>query len=514
MRSLWIWLLVVALSALIAWLPDSWGLAPFWPMVTALAVILLTRNAAAGLAAGVAGGCLILANGAPLEALRSGFADHLIPQISSSWHIGALFFTLLLGAFAGVLESSGGFSTLLRRLQRGGQTSEKRVLNSVYGLGLLCFFDGLANSMLTGRISRSAVDRTGISRERLAWVVDSTSSPVACVAFISTWIATQLTLIGDSLPDADAYALYFRSIPGNPYCLLTLLLIPLAIQFNWQPGVMARYPAREPEDAAEEQPATEAWRVLVPLAVLALSIACGFQIWSGEPIRWTSLESWRTAISSDAGPTALIAGAVAGLIAACLCHPRGGSSRWNHAAARGAAGLLPALIVLIFAWSLGSVVRQLGAAEAIQSLLGENVSASWLPMAVFGVASLTAFATGSSWGTMALLMPLALGVLTQTAPTETVLTVAPAVIGAVFGGAVFGDHASPFSDTTIVSAMAAGCEPLDHVLSQLPYSLAAAVSACLAYVLMATGIHPAVSTLIAAAGLTTVVILLGRRSRT
>lgn len=511
MRTLWIWLGIIALSMAVAQLPADSGLVPFWPVVAAITTILLTRNAAVGLAAGVIGGTLVATGGHGLEAIRSLFADHFIPQISSSWHIGALVFTLLLGAFAGVLESSGGFTAILQRLLRGSKDPQKRVLTSVYGLGLLCFFDGLANSMLTGRIARSAVDRSGISREKLAWVVDSTSSPVACVAFISTWIATQLTLIRDSLPDADAYALYFRSIPGNPYCVLTLLLIPLALHFRWEPNAMSRYTATPSEVDAAESEATAAWRVIVPLVVLAVSIAMGFQIWSGDPIAWTSLESWKNAASSDAGPTALVAGALAGLIAACLCHPRNPDRSWAKSAQKGAAGLLPALVVLILAWSLGSVFRTLGAAEAIQSLLGENVSVGWLPLAVFGVASLTAFTTGSSWGTMALLMPLSLGVLTHIAGTDTLLTIAPTVIGAVFGGAVFGDHASPFSDTTIVSALAAGCAPLDHVLSQLPYALTVATAAALAYLLIATGIHPAAATGIAAAGLTVAVIFLGRR---
>ena len=189
-----------------------------------MTVIVVQRQAATGLAAGVLAGSLILAGGMPLEALRLALGVHIFPQFQGAWHIGALVFTLLLGAFAGLLESSGGFETLLRRLLSEPKPPQRKVLGSAYGMGLLCFFDGLANSMLVGRIARQAVDRTGISREKLAWVVDSTSSPVACVAFISTWIATQLTLIQDSLPDLNAYELYFRSIPGNPYCVLTLIL--------------------------------------------------------------------------------------------------------------------------------------------------------------------------------------------------------------------------------------------------------------------------------------------------
>ncbi len=511
MRSIVIWTVVVASALVIGLVPSLAPVGRFWPAAAALGVIVATRKAAAGLGAGVVAGSLILAGGRPLEALRLGIGEHLFPQFEGSWHIGALLFTLLLGAFAGLLESSGGFETLLRRLLRGSRAPERRVLGSVYAMGLLCFFDGLANSMLTGRIARDAIDRTGISREKLAWVVDSTSSPVACVAFISTWIATQLTLIRDSLPDQNAYGLYFRSIPGNPYCLLTLLLVPLAISLRWEPRLMRRYRPVRPESPDARRHASDVWRVIVPLLALALGIALSFQLWSGNAVRLFSLDAWREAASGSAGPVALVAGALGGLFAAWLCYPRDAPEPAAKAALEGAAGLLPALVILVLAWSLGSVFEALGAASALKDLLGSAVRPSWLPLAVFLTASLTAFVTGSSWGTMALVMPLALGVLHDGTSPDLVIATAPAVIGAVFGGAVFGDHASPFSDTSIVSALASGCEPTDHILSQLPYALTAATAAVAAYLLIAFDLPAAAATAIGAAGLVAFVLQLSRR---
>ncbi|MGB6221864.1 Na+/H+ antiporter NhaC family protein [Haloferula sp.] len=495
---------VLAASWLIALFPVFAEIVPFWPAIVAFAVILLTRNAAAGLGAGVVAGCLILAKGAPIEAARLALEDHVFPELTGTWHISALVFTLLLGSFAGILETSGGFTSLLKKMLGSSAKPQRRVLGSVYGLGLLCFFDGLANSMLMGRISRQAVDRTGISREKLAWVVDSTSSPVACVAFISTWIAFQLTLIGDNLPGGEAYQLYFQSIPANPYCLLTLFLVPLAIFRHWEPGPMRRYRASEVSATEVSAATTEPWRVLVPLAVLALSIMVSLQIWSGNEIRLFSLDAWREAASSNGTPMALVGGALAGLTAAWACFPPARRREVGPAMLQGAAGLLPALVILILAWSLGSVFEASGAAARIQTLLGNQIALPWLPLTVFGVTSLTAFATGSSWGTMALIMPLALSALTLGESTE--LAFAPGVIGAVFGGAVFGDHCSPFSDTTVVSAMAAGCRPIDHVISQLPYALAAALAAAAAYLLMATGLSAILATLSAGSLLTIFVL--------
>lgn len=508
MRSLVSASAVLAATLAVALVPAAAPLRPFWPAVTALGVIALSRQAVAGLAAGFAAGCLVLAGGNPLTALRSAVGDHLFPQLDGTWHVAALVFTLLLGAFAGLLEASGGFISLLERLLRGGRDARKRVLLAAYGLGLLCFFDGLANSMLIGRIARQAADRSGVSRERLAWVVDSTSSPVACVAFISTWIAFQISLIRDALPDADAYALYFRSIPANPYCLLTLLLVPLGIACDWQPGPMRRFSPSRGWENEPPLPSAAPWRVFVPLGVLALSIALGFQLWSDGPFDLLSLDAWRAAAGGNAGPFALTAGALAGLAAAWACFPEERRSDRSDAAFRGAAGLLPAVVVLVLAWCLGSVFTALHAGEAIRGILGGNVAVGWLPLAVFGVASLTSFATGTSWGTMGILMPLALQVLVGAGAAEPALTAA--VIGAVFGGAVFGDHCSPFSDTTIVSALAAGCRPLDHVTTQLPYALTTAAAAAGVYGLFALGLPAWAATLILCAALVALISVLTR----
>lgn len=487
----WTWIVLLAVTLVLAWTGGGGAWVACWPALVSLGVIVTTRHAAAGLAAGLVAGCLLISGAHPGEALRTLFADHLFPSLLGPWHVGALVFTLLLGAFAGVLESSGGFETLLRRLL-GRSGAGERVLGATYGIGLLCFFDGLANSLLMGRIARPAADRAGVSREKLAWVVDSTSSPVACVAFLSTWIATQLSLIGDSLPGGDPYLLYFQSIPANPYCLLTLAMIPAALFWRWNPGPMGRCRAAAPGVAAVDggNPDCAVWRVLLPLAVLAGSIALYFQLLSGESVRLFSLEAWRVAASSSAGPAALVGGAVTGLLAALACHPQRAVAR--DSALHGAAGLLPALVILVLAWALGSVFSAMGAGAAIQKALESAVPPEWLALTVFGSAAVISFATGSSWGTMALVMPLALGSAVAAGGFDPAWY--PAVIGAVFGGAVFGDHASPFSDTTIVSAHASGCDTTAHVWTQLPYALTAAAAAAGAYALMALGSAPWVAT--------------------
>jgi Na+/H+ antiporter NhaC len=197
-------------------------------------------------------------------------------------------------------------------------------------------------------------------------------------------------------------------------------------------------------------------------------------------------------------------------------YPKGRSVAANEAAYHGAASLLPTLVILVFAWALGNVFTDLGAGEQLAKLLSTGFRVEWLPLAVFVAGLLMSFTTGSSWGTMGLLMPLALPATLAAAasagmPVGEMIPLTAAVIGAVFGGATFGDHCSPFSDTTIVSAIASGCGTTAHVHSQLPFAGLAAVFAALSYSLMAGGLAAVFATLIAAAGMCVVVKVLARR---
>jgi Na+/H+ antiporter NhaC len=495
-----------------------------WPAVVAIGSIVLLRHAALGLACGVVAAALLLAGGHPVTALRVAIAEHFFPAIQGPWRVGALVFTLVLGSFAGILECSGGFESMLRRILSRGKNGARRLLGGVYGVGLLCFFDGLASSLLSGRIARPLADRAGISRERLAWVVDSTGSPVACVAFISTWIATQLSLIEQGLSEApfkvEPYALFFQSIPANAYCLLTLLLLPLAIRLNYQPRAMRKFKPLAPEaDDQTSGPSAPARVVMIPLAVLVVGILGGFPLLSENPVDVLTVEGWKKAFSGDAGPYALVFGSLAGWIAAMLCFPKKRRREAAGAAMQGAASLLPALVVLVLAWTLGGMFSALGTTRHVADLLADGTPVTWLPAAVFLTGAAMAFTTGSSWGTMGLLMPLALPATVAAATAagmnaDEIHTLIPMIIGAVFGGATLGDHCSPFSDTTIVSALASGCRTMDHVVSQLPFAGIAATCACAAYAMMAAGRSPLASTAMAAGLMAMWVTLLARRSPT
>lgn len=492
-----------------------------WPAFVAVVGIIATGNAIAGLGAGVLAGGILLAGGVVFEVPRLVLHGHVFPAAQGPWRIGAIAFTLILGAFAGLLERSGGFETLLRRFLSGAGARDKQLLGGAYVVGLLCFFDGLASTLLAGRLAMPLADRSGVSRERLAWVVDSTGSPVACVAFISTWIATQLSLIDQGLGKApfpvDPYLMFFQSLPANAYCWLALLLVPVAIAWGYQPRAMRRFQPRPPAGTDEPVPENVPLRVvLIPLAALIGGIMGGFPLFHGAPVDVLSGAGWRAAFGGDAGPYALVAGSLLGLIVAFACFPAARRVQAAPAAILGAGALLPALAVLVLAWSLGSMFEALGAAKHIAALLAGGAGIAWLPLAVFFLGCGMAFCTGTSWGTMGLLMPLALpatlvaGQAAGMAPAELQATCAM-VIGAVFGGATFGDHCSPFSDTTIVSALASGCTTPDHVRSQLPLAGLAAAAASAAYAMMAGGVPSWAATGVAAVGMVVAVHMLAGR---
>ena len=486
-------------------------LTPLLPAFVALVLILITRRAALSLFAAVLTGSFLLAGPWPVPAIRCLFEDHYFPALKSDWNLSAIIFTFALGAFATLLEKGGGFTAILNRvLARKSGDPQKKLLFGIYGLGLLCFFDGLANAVLLGRVGRPLTDALRISRQFLAYLIASTAAPVACVAFISTWIATQLSYIKEGLADApfdvNPAALFFQSIPANPYCLLSLLLIPLVIFRSWYIGPMKNaLPVELNSDPSQEQEAGDPKAALIPLAVLVTTLPGFIYLWQ-DGDAW----SWRNAFSSDGVPYAMVASGFVALLAAFLCFPKDRRKETGQHMLDGAASLMPALIILMLAWTLGSIFKSLEVAELIKSRLDDQLSPHYLPLAIFLLGTIMSFLTGTSWGTMGLLMPLALPLALELGgdlSPEDLVSITTMTIGAVFGGAVFGDHCSPFSDTTIVSALAAGCSPTSHIATQLPYALIAATGAAIAYTLMAVGLAPWLATILLAATLAAIVLL-------
>ncbi|NWK57393.1 hypothetical protein HW115_17370 [Verrucomicrobiaceae bacterium N1E253] len=495
------------------------------PVGVALLTLVLMKHAVWGLMAGSLAACLLLQDGHLGLAVKQVMETHFFPSFQGSWRVGAILFTLVLGSFTVLIERGGGFDTLARKYLLSNEKHSGRRLQIATGvLGLFCFFDGLANSLLIGRVTRPLADRVGVARAKMAYLVDSTSSSIACIAFISTWIATQLSLIQQSIEpfaiDSSAYALFFASVPRNYYCWFTLVLLAAVVWRGWDIGPMKQSQAKaqpaqslqDPGGCEDSRDAAPVWTALVPIGVLAMAIPVLFYLWETQPLFPVTGEKLANAFSGGAGPYAMTLGSVVGLLAAALCFPKRGQGELVSAVSHGAASMLGPLLILVMAWTFGSTLSELGTAAWIASAMGDSVDLRMYPAAVFLTGALVSFATGSSWGTMALMMPIALPAYLGVAGDNPELL--SAVIGAVFSGAVFGDHCSPFSDTTIVSAFSCGVSAKEHVLTQLPYAgLAALVALLIGYGGLALNMAAWVNLLIGAAVLVSLVVWSSSRNK-
>jgi Na+/H+ antiporter NhaC len=471
-----------------------------WPPLAALLVIAATRHALTGLMVGAFAGALMLAGGNPWQAYLDLFAEHLAPSLRSSWKLGAIAFTLILGGFAAVLERSGGFEALMQRWVKPGPGAARRLETAATGLGLLCFFDGLANSMVVGRVCQDLGDRCGVTRVKLAYIVDSTSSAVACVALVSTWIAFQLSMIAESFAmagrPANPYAVFLHSLPYNFHCWFTIVLLFVGVRARFHPGPMG---ASERRAIAAGPPAAAAmaWpqdgrngkstltggesvrATMVPLAVLLLSFLVGFvALGAPRPLWPLTREKVVAAFGSDAGPLVLVLAGLAATAAAMALFPRrtpAGRGVMTAAFGEGVRTMGGAIFILLAAWMLGSVLEALGTAKTLTALLLTGGALALIPLLTFVTGAAISFATGTSWGTMGIMFPLAIPAAAAAGADDRLLWV---TVAAVFSGAVFGDHCSPFSDTTVVTAIACGVETHDHVRTQMPYALIAAFIAC------------------------------------
>lgn len=469
------------------WVVSDCPIRALWPTVVALGGVVMTRSVLASLLAGALSGVLLLKRGDLLSVPPSFLMDHLVPSLQSSWNICVILFTLLMGGFVGLIEYGGGLGGIVHRVFTRFQDKRQGLQWAAFCLGFVCFFDGLANSMFVGRVTQGLARRVGLSPEKLAYIVDTTSSPLACLAVVSTWIAYQLSMIQEGYAQAgrevESYELFFRSIPYNFYCWFSLALLAAVLFWRRDFGGMrkaeAAANAEKRLDTDEDgRGRTVHWIwALGPLAFLWIAILGGLY-WDGSgdafsPFSWVKL---REAVGkADTAKVLVLASAFSCGIAWLATIRSGRIVETNAAWLEGCRRLAAPVFILIGAWCLSSTLKALGAAEVLTGLLGGTLDARLLPAVVFLLGVAISFSTGTSWGTMGVLMPLAIPVGLECAPEAQWMM--PAVVGAVFSGAVFGDHCSPISDTTIVSSIASDCGTLEHVKTQLPYAFLAGVAA-------------------------------------
>ncbi|MCP4941633.1 MAG: hypothetical protein GY924_06575 [Planctomycetaceae bacterium] len=455
------------------------------------------------------------------------FVTTIYESISSVSHIQALIFSLLLGAMVGTLESGGGMRVLIQRVsskiksRRGAQTL-------IATSGLAVFFDDYANTLLLGGTMRSTADRYRLSRQKLAYLVDSTAAPVAGLAVVSTWAAIEISYMADGLAVAGindnqaAFEMFIRSIPYRFYPWLALVMVYCITisQRDFGPMLKAEQAAltanpdgdlEDDDELAEPYPRLW-WAAVVPVVLCVLSVMVVL-VYTGIEAQVASedvavvgqaenslLRQAGQVIGNGDSYVALMVGGAVGLLAAVWMHIALGGCRFTECmkgAFGGARQMGPALLILWFAWALSAMTEKnaLDTGGYLSSILSDRLDVHLLPTVVFLIAGAMAFSTGTSWGTMAILTPLSIGLALQLdAEGGPDGAIALATCGSVLAGAIFGDHCSPISDTTVLSSRASGCDHVAHVRTQMPYAMVVGVVCILGGTIPAAfGVSPWIS---------------------
>jgi len=466
------------------------------PSILALVLALFLRNAFVALSAGALLGAILFLHQTPTAIPPYLLDIFLLKHLSSPWKMGALILTLQLGAFSALLDRNGSLQKLFDSIKASGR-SKRASLISLAGAGVLCFYDGLANAILLGKLAKPIRSRFAVSPQKLAYIVDSTSSSVACLIIFSTWTAYQLSLISSAVVgtplEGQALPLLIGSIPFNAYSIMSLVVLFVVLYKNINLGPMKQAEAdaelafskrsnttvdkqniHNSELALRPTSAGLVVKLLFPISVLFFSFFVFVLIFSDADHSRGSFQFLINSLSSNNVPSYLNLSALLAWITLLLTKEQ--TLSFTEALRVSLTGLMdiakPCLI-LFGAWALTSTISDLDVASFLASLFqASQFDMAWLPLYTFVAACILAFFTGTSWGTLALLIPLALPLAAElNAPIWSL----QAIIGAIFGGAVFGDHCSPISDTTVVSAFATDCELKDHTKTQLPYALLAAL---------------------------------------
>jgi Na+/H+ antiporter NhaC len=535
--------------------PRRWSL---YPPLLAIALAVLFRRPILALFAGVWCAAFLLRYGAgelgPAAALLRSLPDVgtrlLWPQLTDPMRLEIMGFVFAMLAMIGVMTRSGGVRGLMDLVARMAHNA-RRTQIATWLMGLVVFFDDYANCILVGTTMRPLTDRFRVSREKLAYLVDSTAAPVAGISIFSTWIAFEVSTFSAQLPaagmsPAEGYAVFLQTLPYRFYCILTLFFSGLlafsgrdlgpmltaerrarrtgqVVRAGGRPMVSERGTDLAPAPGMEPR----ARNALVPLAVfigltLLEIVRVGFTALRAEDAQfgWSALLSLQgvTGLLGQGDSTrALLVGSSAGFLAAAALALAAGlgagvlRAAWSTLRSMGVA-----IAILYLAWMIGAACDGLGTAPYLTALVGENLPAELLPAILFLMSAAVAFATGSSWSTMSILLPLVVGMsfsMGETSDLGGKLLMAMS-IGAVLEGSIFGDHCSPISDTTVLSSTASAADHIDHVRTQMPYALLVmAVALGLGYMPCAfSGAHPLVSLAGAAALLAAIVFLLGKRA--
>ena len=495
----------------------KFGIWTLIPPLVAISLAFITKNVIVSLVIGIMSGGFILniSGNNPFMALFYSFLDLIqraVNSLADPWNAGIILQVLAIGGVINLVGKMGGAKAIAEALSKRAKSAKSAQIIT-WVAGLLVFFDDYANSLIIGPMMRPVTDKMKISRERLAFIIDATAAPVAGIAIISTWIGLEVGLIGSAFDsigvETNAFGVFLNTIPFRFYNILILgfIVITALLLKDFGPMRKAEIECRRgglnlssnedinkelsKHDELEPLPGVKlsVWNAIIPIGALILGALFAFyysgytaimggedsaviQLMQNSP---ASFDAIKEAFSNADASVALFQSAFfAGLVAIIM-----GVAKKIFTLSEaldiwvdGMKTLIITGVILICAWSLSSVIKELGTAKYLIQLLSGSLPPFILPSLIFVLGAIISFATGTSYGTMGILMPLAIPLAYSINPDMSYVIVATS---AVLTGAIFGDHCSPISDTTILSSMGAGCNHIDHVRTQIPYAIFVAV---------------------------------------
>ena len=460
------------------------------PPVIAIALALITKEVYSSLFLGILSGALIYSNFNIWGMVTNSF-DVMVGKLADSWNVGILIFLVVLGMMVSLVNKAGGSAAYGRWAETHIKTRVGALISTAV-LGMLIFIDDYFNCLTVGSVMRPVTDKHKISRAKLAFLIDATAAPVCIIAPISSWAAA----VSSVAPEGQGLQLFISSIPYNFYALLTLAMVIMMCLLKVDYGPMRTHErnamngdiyttaARPYANAENEEGNTKGTVLDLLLPILALIVSCVLtMVYTGgffDPESGSYMNFIDAFSGSDASMGLVLGSFIALIITFCFYIPRKVITikQFTEAFSEGFKQMVPAILILTFAWTLSGVTNNLGAKVFVAEFVRVNASglSNFLPAIVFLIAVGLAFATGTSWGTFGVLLPIVCSVF----PSGELMIIA---VSACLAGAVCGDHCSPISDTTIMASTGAQCEHINHVNTQLPYAMLSAGVSFVGFVL-------------------------------
>ena len=461
------------------------------PPIIAIVLALVTKEVYSSLFIGVLAGALLYSNFNLIGAIDAIVNDGLIANVGDSWNAGILIFLVLLGIMVGLVNAAGGSAAFGRWAKEHVKTRTGAQL-ATFALGVLIFIDDYFNCLTVGSVMRPVTDGHKISRAKFAYIIDATAAPICMIAPISSWAAAVTSVVGEE----NGLTYFVRAIPYNFYSILTIVMIITIALLKLDYGPMAIHERNAMNgdlfsgeymgENMDEEVSSKGKVIDLVLPVLVLIVFCVIgMIYTGGFFDAESgaYMNIATAFANADASAGLAWGALIAVIITIIYLVARQVITFKtamNAIPKGFCAMVPAVIILVFAWTLGGITRgMLGADIFVKTAIGASAEAlsSFLPAVIFLIAYGLAFATGTSWGTFGILLPI---VITVFAGAGEIMVIA---MSACLAGAVCGDHCSPISDTTIMASAGAQCDHVNHVSTQLPYALTVAGVSTVAYIL-------------------------------